>query len=85
MVIVLVLLNLGTFFLYGYDKACAKRGGRRIPQKVLLGAAALFSGPGALLGMFSFRHKTRKPLFLICVPLFVVIQAVLIFKLYPQI
>lgn len=57
-------VSLLEFCLYGADKGAAKRGARRIPERVLLGLAWCGGAAGAMLGMFVFRHKTKKPLFL---------------------
>ena len=54
-------LNFLNFLLFGYDKFQAKRGGWRIPEKVLLGLIG--GGLGGLAGMLVFRHKTRKNIF----------------------
>lgn len=64
----LIFINVAAFVLYGIDKHRAKRGAWRIPEKTLLGAAALGGGVGALLGMRAFRHKTRKLKFTLGVP-----------------
>lgn len=53
------LINLATFALMGLDKAYAKQGGWRIPEKTLLGVALLGGAVGGVAGMFFFRHKTR--------------------------
>ncbi len=55
----LAALNVLTFALYGWDKRCARRGWRRVPEKTLLGLSALGGSLGALVGMRLFRHKTR--------------------------
>lgn len=58
----------------------AMSGGMRIPESRLLLLA--FLGPfGALPVMLLFRHKTRKPRFLL-VPLFVLFQLVLVFSFH---
>ena len=51
--------SLVTFTLYGTDKRRAKRDAWRIPERVLLGIGFLCGAPGALLGMKTFRHKTK--------------------------
>jgi uncharacterized membrane protein YsdA (DUF1294 family) len=58
------LLNGTAFLLYARDKRKAKAGGRRTPERVLL-AIAVFGPFGALFAMRVFRHKTRKPKFLL--------------------
>ena len=54
------LLNLITFLTFGYDKAGAAAGNRRVPEKVLWTLALVGGSAGALAGMKLFRHKTRK-------------------------
>ena len=47
------------FAMMGIDKALAKRGAWRVPERTLF-ALALFGGAlGGLIGMYLFRHKTR--------------------------
>ena len=45
----------------------------RIPEATLIGIAAIGGGLGAYIGMQIFRHKTRKPLFTILVPLLMIL------------
>ena len=73
-----IIMNLVTFTLYGADKAKAKKGKWRIPEKTLLLFAACFGGLGAFLGMKIFRHKTKHTSFKILVPVFMIIQFILI-------
>ena len=67
-----------TLILFGWDKAAARRQQSRIPEAALLAAAALGGAFGGVVGMYLFRHKTRKPLFRLSVPLFLILQAVLL-------
>lgn len=78
----LLLIWLGTvsalaFLLFGWDKLMARLGRRRIPEAALLGACLCGGAFGGLLGMYLFRHKTRKSVFRILVPLFFLLQAAL--------
>lgn len=58
---VFVLINVGAFYCYGLDKHRAIRCSRqRIPERALLGIAAIGGVPGSILGQLIFRHKTRK-------------------------
>ena len=52
-------VSLLTFILYGADKAKAKKGAWRVPEKVLLGFSFFGGAVGGLLGMTLFRHTTR--------------------------
>ena len=84
LIIYLILINLLGFFLYGLDKAKAKRKGGRIPERTLLWVARLGGGAGCWLGMVLFRHKTKHIRFKILVPLWTMIWTVgvvlLVFK-----
>ena len=52
-------INALEFFLMGWDKRQARKGGRRTPEKTFFLLALLGGSPGAILGMYAFRHKTR--------------------------
>lgn len=54
------VVSLGTFLLFGWDKFCATRNTRRVPEATLLWASFWGGSPGALLAQGLFRHKTRK-------------------------
>lgn len=71
-------LNIVTFLIYGWDKLAAKMKWWRIPEKTLLSLALLGGSVGALCGMCLFRHKTKHRQFTILVPLFLVIQVILV-------
>jgi len=70
----LALLNLLLLILMGVDKGAAKRRNRRIPESTLLALALLGGSAGGLLGMFLFRHKTRKAPFSLGFPLILLCQ-----------
>ena len=70
----LLLINLITFAVYGYDKSCARRGAWRVPEIRLLLWAAVGGSGGALLAMFLFRHKTKHLKFTIGVPVILGLQ-----------
>lgn len=55
----LIVINLATFAVYGIDKSRAKRGVWRVPEKTLFLLPLLGGSIGALLGMRTFRHKTK--------------------------
>ena len=75
----LVLVNIVAFILYGYDKSCAKKKARRIPEKTLLFWAWIGGSIGAFLGMKIFHHKTLKPKFAVTVPILVVLEILICF------
>ena len=64
----LLIVNLLGFVLMGQDKRRAQSGKRRIPERTLLLCAALGGSLGALAGMYSWHHKTKKKKFTAGVP-----------------
>ena len=54
-----IIMSVVAMALYGIDKAKAKLGAWRIPEKVLLGVGFFGGAAGALIGMKLFHHKTR--------------------------
>ena len=83
--IYLVCINVVTFFLYGADKWKAKKGKRRISEKSLLSAVVLGGSVGGLVGMYTFRHKTRKAKFYLGVPTILALQVALAVFVYYSI
>lgn len=76
--LVLGVLNLATFLVFGWDKLAAVQGRSRIPERLLLVLAALGGSPGALVARPVFRHKTRKQPFSGWLTLIVFVQVVAI-------
>jgi uncharacterized membrane protein YsdA (DUF1294 family) len=73
LLIIYAAVNIITWGLYGIDKYKAIKHHYRIPEKTLLLMAAM--GPiGGLIGMYLFRHKTRKPVFQFLLPLFLILH-----------
>ena len=77
LIIYIILINLVGFFLYGLDKAKAKRGARRVPEATLFFLAVLGGSLGGLLGMAVFRHKTLHKSFRIGFPVILIAQLAL--------
>ena len=71
----LIAVNVLAFALMGIDKAKARRGAWRIPEKALFLAAIIGGSVGALLGMYAFRHKTKHRSFVIGMPVILLLQA----------
>ena len=69
-----IIMNLLAFLLYGIDKWSARHDLRRIPEKVLLGIAAIGGSLGAFASMRLLRHKTRKAKFYLGVPTLLFLQ-----------
>lgn len=77
--VLLIVWNLIVCGVYYCDKLAAIKGTRRIPERTLLGIAFLFGGIGAYIGMKVFHHKTKHSKFMILVPIFAIIEVVLIY------
>lgn len=74
----LLLVNLAAFLVMGADKRRAKRGSWRISEKALFLPALLGGALGGVLGMRTFRHKTKHWYFRFGFPLLLVLQALLL-------
>lgn len=80
--IYIAVINIITFILFGMDKSKAIKHKRRIRESTLLGLSFFGGAAGGLLGMYVFRHKTRKPYFLYGLPLMLLIQILSVYYLY---
>lgn len=78
------IMSLLTFAMYGWDKHLAVYNKTRIPEFILLLFAFLGGAFGALCGMILFKHKTLHKMFLICVPIFLFLQLIIVilFRLF---
>lgn len=82
-VCVLLVLNLFTFFAYGWDKWKAKKGSdHRTPEKTLILLAVFGGSIGALFGMKVWRHKTLHKKFSIGLPVILIVQVLVIGGLF---
>lgn len=81
-VILLLIINVFTFALYGWDKRRAKKRLWRTSENTLLLAALLGGSFGALAGMLFFRHKTAKTAFIIKITFIVIIQLGVVYYFY---
>lgn len=57
---ILLLVNVLTFLAFWQDKAAARAGEWRVPERTLLGLALVGGSIGAVLAQRLLRHKTRK-------------------------
>lgn len=55
--------SAASFVAMGWDKLCAVRGARRVPERGLHALELAGGWPGALLAMLALRHKRSKPSF----------------------
>jgi uncharacterized membrane protein YsdA (DUF1294 family) len=68
--------------LMGFDKWRAIENKWRIPENVLLFLGILGGGFGLHFGSLVYRHKTRKPLFRVMIPLMMIINSFEIYYLF---
>ena len=83
----LLVMNLVTFFVFGFDKWKAKykekhETARRVPEKTLFLLAAIGGSVGALLGMRVWHHKTLHKSFRFGIPAILILQIVIPAGLY---
>lgn len=73
----LVIINAIASGLMLIDKYKAKKNLWRIPEATLMTTALLGGSIGALIGMYTVRHKTKHPKFTVGIPLILLAQAAL--------
>ncbi len=78
---ILLIMNSAAFYLMWKDKQLARHRGKRIPERVLFLAAALFGALGGCIGMYAFHHKTRHLKFSLGFPLLFLVQVYLVLLL----
>ena len=74
--IIIAIINIVTFIIYGIDKSKAKKGKWRIPENSLIGLAIIGGSIGAYLGMRVWHHKTMHLKFKYGIPLIIIIQLI---------
>lgn len=78
----LVAINILGFVLMGMDKWKAKSRKWRIPEASLFMVAILGGSVGSIIGIYTFRHKTKHKKFTIGMPIILVAQIILVIWLY---
>lgn len=76
-IIYLLVINIIAFLAMGIDKRKSKRDAWRIPEQTLLSLVLLGGGIGGIAGMYTFRHKTKKPRFFIGFPVILILEIIL--------
>lgn len=74
----LIIINALGFLIMLIDKQKAKKKKWRIPEARLMLTAALGGSVGTLLGMYTFRHKTKHIKFALGVPAILIGQILFI-------
>jgi len=73
-----IVMSIITYFIMGHDKAAARAGKRRVPERTLWKYAIFGGGLGAYLGMITYRHKTKHLSFRIGFTLLAIVQIALL-------
>ena len=81
----LLLINAAAFMLMLVDKRKARKNRWRIPERTLILSAALGGSIGALLGMYTFRHKTKHLKFTLGIPAILIAQIALAIWIFLKI
>lgn len=76
--IYLIIINILSFILMYADKRRAIKRKWRISEHTLILTAILGGSIGALIGMYSFRHKTKHLKFKLGIPIILTFQLILI-------
>ena len=77
-IIYLIVINIISFLAMWIDKEKAKKNKWRISESALFTLSILGGSIGGLIGMYTFRHKTKKARFTIGIPVILFLQIVLI-------
>jgi uncharacterized membrane protein YsdA (DUF1294 family) len=78
----LLIVNAIAFLLMLIDKQKPRKNKWRISEAALMFSAVLGGSVGALLGMYTFRHKTKQLKFTLGIPTILVLQIFLVIFLY---
>lgn len=77
LLIYLLIINAVGFLLMLVDKYKARKKLWRIPEATLMTVAAIGGSIGTLLGMYTFRHKTKHIKFTLGIPAILAVQIAL--------
>ena len=85
LVLYYLLVNLLGFYAMYTDKLRAKKRAFRIPEATMFAIAIIGGTIGCILGMYTFRHKTRHWHFVYGMPIILVLQilSILLLQLAP--
>lgn len=76
-IIYLIVINLLTFLIMWWDKHEAKLGDWRVSEKFLFLLVLLGGGIGGIVGMYVFRHKTKKWYFKFGFPIILIVEIII--------
>ncbi len=77
-IIYFIIINVIAFLAMYIDKKKAEKGKWRTKESTLLIIALIGGSIGAIIGMYTFHHKTQKPRFYIGIPVMIVLQILIL-------
>jgi uncharacterized membrane protein YsdA (DUF1294 family) len=80
--IFLLIINSVSLLVMSFDKAKSRHNQRRVSEKNLFLLALLGGGVGIYVAMYLFRHKTKKWYFTTGVPVIILGEGYLLFRLF---
>ena len=80
MIYYLLTINITTFIIYGIDKYKSIKHKYRISENTLILLPILGGSLGALIGMITFHHKTKKKKFIITIPIIMLLWVYILIK-----
>ena len=75
----MVVINIIAVIVTVHDKSAAQRGAWRVKERTLMLISALGGAPAMYLTMLTIHNKTRKPLFMIGIPVIFILELILFF------
>ncbi|MBV6714987.1 DUF1294 domain-containing protein [Paenibacillus chitinolyticus] len=82
LVLYLLVVNLVAYVWMGADKRRARSGEWRVPEKRLFLTALIGGAPGIWAGMYAYKHKTRHFMFKYGIPLLLIVNVIVFWKLF---
>ena len=77
--IYLIIINLIAVIVTIHDKRAAVKGTWRVKENTLLLISAFGGSPAMYLTMLLIRHKTRKPKFMVGIPLILIVELIIVY------
>ena len=81
-IIYVLVINILSFLIMGYDKYLAKNNKWRISEATLIFFSLILGSIGSYLGMQKFRHKTKHLKFTIGIPFIFILNILTLYLLF---
>ena len=78
----MMLFNFLNFFLMFLDKQKAKKRKYRVPEKTFFTLGIMGGSLGGIIGMYTFRHKTKHTIFILGMPCLFIFNLISFYLLY---